>query len=95
MAGITPAYAGTANHHSGQLHRLKDHPRIRGNSRPVRAAETILPGSPPHTREQHNQDVSDSIDSGITPAYAGTATALFQKTGFPEDHPRIRGNSSD
>ena len=93
MAGITPAYAGTANHHSGQLHRLKDHPRIRGNSRPVRAAETILPGSPPHTREQHNQDVSDSIDSGITPAYA--VTALNVVGGFVEfgDLPRIRGNS--
>ena len=91
--GITPAYAGTAWTSSLPDLQSEDHPRIRGNSRDSSSPITRPPGSPPHTREQLNDESEARLDNGITPAYAGTAGKPDGFFKITADHPRIRGNS--
>ena len=93
-AGITPAYAGTALFSEFRDSFSEDHPRIRGNSFDVDSHAFDNTGSPPHTREQRLTPKRPQNIRRITPAYAGTASRLSLMLLVPEDHPRIRGNSS-
>ena len=70
-----------------------DHPRIRGNSIITLRMICMRSGSPPHTREQPSMNALYSARSGITPAYAGTASSSLHQSSLHRDHPRIRGNS--
>ena len=91
--GITPAYAGTALGENLFHILCRDHPRIRGNSEVCMHFCVNNAGSPPHTREQLGQLLLQGRQSGITPAYAGTADLPLLFLRLRGDHPRIRGNS--
>ena len=92
--GITPAYAGKR---SGMLRRLiscRDHPRLcgeKGNT--VHWCET-LKGSPPPMRGKEAAAAKKSIDTRITPAYAGKSIICPSGDLVVEDHPRLCGEKA-
>ena len=71
LLGITPAYAGRINILAGIYMLKEDHPRIRGKNEGFNVGDSILPGSPPHTREEFNSYRFRRSLRRITPAYAG------------------------
>ena len=71
----------------------KDHPRLRGNNLYRRNYALYREGSPPLTREQHDQNKGGHLEPGITPAYAGTTVNYLNKSRQYWDHPRLRGNN--
>ena len=68
---ITPAYAGNTFKHADTRIIIRDHPRLRGEHRPVLCLPFVLPGSPPPTRGTLLFFEKHTTSSGITPAYAG------------------------
>ena len=89
---ITPAYAGTTRIQLQALRQSQDHPRIRGNHPILTLLLIEQQGSPPHTREPHDNTAITIKFERITPAYAGTTQGGRIHPGQMEDHPRIRGN---
>ena len=89
---ITPAYAGTTRIQLQALRQSQDHPRIRGNHPILTLLLIEQQGSPPHTREPHDNTAITTNFERITPAYAGTTKNSIQQAPVVEDHPRIRGN---
>ena len=93
MFRITPAYAGTTSSQTIMVRINRDHPRIRGDNFIGIVCQSLLEGSPPHTRgQQHIQNFMNKI-SRITPAYAGTTYRKGYQDGRNQDHPRIRGDN--
>ena len=89
--GIIPAHAGSTDHllmHSG---RLPDHPRSRGEHRPILHWSTIQVGSSPLTRGAPGVDAEFDADEGIIPAHAGSTWSSGMRTRGCGDHPRSRG----
>ena len=68
---LTPAYAGNTEIFAGDADKHRAHPRIRGEYDLYGRQHGNQPGSPPHTRGIHVQDVYLLVDPGLTPAYAG------------------------
>ena len=92
--GIIPAYAGSTAGPANPTGPDPDHPRIRGEHRGGNVEMTSRSGSSPHTRGAHQAGISQSIGSGIIPAYAGSTGAPVGRSGSVGDHPRIRGEHS-
>ena len=91
IPGIIPAYAGSTCAFRHQWNRVWDHPRIRGEHPSRRLRKGGRQGSSPHTRGARVHVKSESVKSGIIPAYAGSTgrSACIRPAG--RDHPRIRG----
>ena len=53
-----------------------------------------LVGSPPLMRGIFCNFVAESLDSGITPAYAGNTRSDYSNEIMSRDHPRLRGEYS-
>ena len=90
---ITPAHAGKTIRSRPSCPRLEDHPRSRGENRPLCLSSSASQGSPPLTRGKRCCSSFQLPDLRITPAHAG-------KTGTPSahafgsaDHPRSRGEN--
>ena len=75
--GITPAYAGTTTWQRVKSALDWDHPRLRGNYMETVTSFSASLGSPPLTRELRELKKEKEVQTGITPAYAGT-TEHFQ-----------------
>ena len=73
---ITPAYAGKRRREDGATFRLEDHPRVCGEKSSVIALPGRQPGSPPRMRGKVCGKVVESVESGITPAYAGKSHCM-------------------
>ena len=69
----------------------RDHPRIRGEHKPVAFFFATKLGSPPHTRGTRLLIQNLRVHCRITPAYAGNTPELKSKPSSEGDHPRIRG----
>ena len=52
---ITPACAGKTVTPDGDRRRTQDHPRMRGEDRPLRGRIGTRAGSPPHARGRHHE----------------------------------------
>ena len=68
-----------------------DHPRIRGEQIAKNFNDSLVVGSPPHTRGAALDPSKEKFLSGITPAYAGSSFAPSERRSDAGDHPRIRG----
>ena len=89
---IIPAYAGSTTATNVSSPTSTDHPRIRGEHRPIRPDRLINRGSSPHTRGAHGQSGARRCRKRIIPAYAGSTKkppGNLLRGGV--DHPRIRG----
>ena len=91
IIGITPAYAGKSRtrEKSGLFER--DHPRLCGEKAPNRAGKTVFLGSPPPMRGKVNGKRKQSLNYGITPAYAGKSFPFLKIAIVRQDHPRLCG----
>ena len=88
---IIPAYAGSTRARTRIPHLVQDHPRIRGEHRPVPEYCQVAEGSSPHTRGALLGAAQIHALLRIIPAYAGsTPGELWWLRSIP-DHPRIRG----
>ena len=90
---ITPAYAGRIALPFSLPAFPGDHPRIRGKNLRQVIQWVVIPGSPPHTREEFEASEEYPVSSGITPAYAGRMQQISPKAGMIQDHPSIRGKN--
>ena len=72
----------------------QDHPRVCGNHAGESHQAAQVRGSPPRVREPHISTWLQLIITGITPACAGTTTALGRNDQGHVDHPRVCGNHS-
>ena len=88
---IIPAYAGSTSACRAQSRRARDHPRIRGEHRLVRAHADEVTGSSPHTRGAHLAVGVQGVGDRIIPAYAGSTRRGRGRRRGRRDHPRIRG----
>ena len=75
--GITPACAGNTSASHMQGPPAQDHPRLRGEYDREALDVLELVGSPPLMRGIFCNFVAESLDSGITPAYAGNTFRYF------------------
>ena len=89
--GIIPAYAGSTSSSAHFLPLRSDHPRLRGEHRPICRKASSLRGSSPLTRGAPCKELRSIEDVGIIPAYAGSTSSLAQPWSCSRDHPRLRG----
>ena len=89
--GITPAYAGKRP--SGGHHRAAggDHPRVCGEKLADEYPEQAARGSPPRMRGKVQYHKAHAGRVGITPAYAGKRTLVYEISAAYRDHPRVCG----
>ena len=92
---IIPAYAGSTRAKRKKASVSTDHPRIRGEHRPVDCVTQPFSGSSPHTRGALTRRGSVAEYLGIIPAYAGSTPGRPSPAPIRRDHPRIRGEHSD
>ena len=76
---ITPAYAGNTKRRLHRARHYKDHPRLRGEHKPLDSRHNWKKGSPPPTRGTLCSFTLSSINSRITPAYAGNTHLINLK----------------
>ncbi len=74
-AGTTPACAGTTTRRQAPACRRRDHPRVRGDHRPVLLSPRSSSGPPPRARGPQLPEVLHVPGHGTTPACAGTTAA--------------------
>ena len=92
---ITPAYAGKRPSRAIWNARNRDHPRLRGEKRPLHPGLAVQAGSPPLTRGKASSVRFFSAAARITPAYAGKSENSFLVELTAWDHPRLRGEKED
>ena len=90
-AGITPACAGKSQLVKAFQRRSWDHPRVCGEKVPITCVPKYALGSPPRMRGKAQHPLLDTLDVGITPAYAGKSTDRLPACSSSEDHPRVCG----
>ena len=90
---ITPAYTGNTQFRSFNHPLPEDHPRIHGEHQHIIHFNTLLLGSPPHTRGTLRQICFNRRITRITPAYTGNTTQVKQIKPLIQDHPRIHGGT--
>src|SRR5690606_22106799 len=88
---ITPAYAGSTTSRAGDLFRVADHPRLRGEHQIPQVRALVEDGSPPLTRGARSTTRTRRGGPGITPAYAGSTSRSSRRSSRRTDHPRLRG----
>ena len=88
---IIPAYAGSTGSKPTRPHRMRDHPRIRGEHGVSRVSAHSRQGSSPHTRGARRRRHGQAQAIRIIPAYAGSTSARMEESACSMDHPRIRG----
>ena len=93
--GIIPAYAGSTPKAAPRTPTRPDHPRIRGEHLQREAHATASVGSSPHTRGAPKGTVTETRESRIIPAYAGSTVSVGYDRTQSWDHPRIRGEHVD
>ena len=81
--GIIPAYAGSTRAETEGGTRMSDHPRIRGEHRPVQSRPRGQAGSSPHTRGALHADGVDVHPVRIIPAYAGSTGRFLSRPALP------------
>ena len=91
MGGITPACAGSTNIKAICLRCWKDHPRLRGEYTAPFSFVNVCLGSPPLARGVRTTRQTAKNGVGITPACAGSTSALYCCHKLTQDHPRLRG----
>ena len=92
VLGITPAHAGTTQY-AGELQNIvEDHPRSCGNHRTIPIHCWWVEGSPPLMREPRYYLLFSVFLLRITPAHAGTTSAVRSDRSDIQDHPRSCGN---
>ena len=77
LLGITPAHAGKSSLVMVTPPPVRDHPRTRGEKRPIAEAHFVCLGSPPHTRGKALGELHCVPHLGITPAHAGKSIPPF------------------
>ena len=73
---------------------LKDHPRVCGEKVQILLYTDVQKGSPPRMRGKEIRLSSQSLFSGITPAYAGKSTSEKLYALGLKDHPRVCGEKT-
>ena len=89
--GIIPALAGNTVVLHPHPHRIRDHPRSRGEYRVNAARSRGGHGSSPLSRGIHIGGPDRNPGAGIIPALAGNTPSWRSRTGGISDHPRSRG----
>ena len=72
---------------------MEDHPRSRGDNFQLHRQRRKKSGSPPLTRGQQTADIVNGLNTGITPAHAGTTITSGRLVQKLRDHPRSRGDN--
>ena len=88
---IIPAYAGSTISSSLPRLALPDHPRLRGEHKPVSNRSWCGNGSSPPTRGARLILAPPLWMMRIIPAYAGSTLKLAHSVPAISDHPRLRG----
>ena len=78
--GITPACAGTTGNIYSCGCCVWDHPRMCGDHASIAILLSVVSGSPPHVRGPHDVKFNALIETGITPACAGTTLSMCSST---------------
>ena len=88
---ITPAWAGKRGQYRrpGRAHR--DHPRVGGEKYNSSVERNHKRGSPPRGRGKVGFLPAQSLDIGITPAWAGKSISKRPGPHGAGDHPRVGG----
>ena len=89
--GITPALAGSTSCASRSSSPSKDHPRVGGEHSTGRVTQAASSGSPPRWRGAPARQATPYLNSGITPALAGSTHDDNLRVIQTEDHPRVGG----
>ena len=89
--GITPACAGNSSSAPIFQGRRGDHPRLRGEQRPLQSKAYSGVGSPPLARGTEMEMTGEYAAFGITPACAGNRPLRPFSALLSRDHPRLRG----
>ena len=89
--GNTPACAGKSRWSQTIYHRLRDHPRVRGEKTLPIGPLHIFRGSPPRARGKVGLIAGHEAHRGITPACAGKSFLHFRCGSYVWDHPRVCG----
>ena len=92
--GLIPARAGTTHAPSASRHRLRAHPRSRGDHLPNFCARWMRKGSSPLARGPHGYGKSSISGLGLIPARAGTTLRKQAVRSSEAAHPRSRGDHS-
>ena len=71
------------------------HPRVRGDDPRVALAAAYVEGSPPRARGRLGDPVAVVVDSGLTPACAGTTRPWWPAFCNTRAHPRVRGDDGE
>ena len=104
-AGSTGSYLGGGTLHKGSSPHVRgarqsrlgtpppwwDHPRMCGEHNTSHCPASSPQGSSPHVRGAPVIRVSDTSQTGIIPACAGSTYQAASNTGFMWDHPRMCG----
>ena len=88
---ITPACAGKRGRKEVAPMSNRDHPRVCGEKRSVKALLSAVMESPPHVRGKAGHPVTRRAYRGITPAYAGKSRPQKAPHTAGRDHPRACG----
>ena len=88
---ITPAYAGKSPHLFAAHFCGRDHPRLCGEKWWKCDVTNGIHGSPPPMRGKGVALPRSVSGSGITPAYAGKRSILYDAIDTMRDHPRLCG----
>ncbi len=91
---ITPACAGSRRRRSPASAAAPDHPRVRGEQRTPLETEDASWGSPPRARGAEDPAVRTQGRRRITPACAGSRSAMIVPLCVGRDHPRVRGEQA-
>ena len=89
--GIIPAFAGSTSPPCPGCAPGWDHPRVRGEHGGTDGALTEDEGSSPRSRGARRENLRNSRDDGIIPAFAGSTRRASQPQPSVRDHPRVRG----
>ncbi len=91
LQGTIPACAGSTRSPAPTTRPSWDHPRVRGEHRPSRAAVRSSAGPSPRARGARLSRVIRHAQAGTIPVHAGSTSALSARTLCVRDHPRVRG----
>ena len=93
-ARITPACAGNSGQTYAVIGCVRDHPRLRGEQRPLFHLSFPCGGSPPLARGTEILPRAFRVPNRITPACAGNSLVHQIRMRVSRDHPRLRGEQT-